>query len=91
MARTRQKQGKKGILEGIRQDKLLDYLDNQIELFRQKNNDYPKLILMSKETKDKLFTELELEPVLNNCWYDKKDNYKNIPIEIRDIDFLKLE
>lgn len=46
---------------------------------------------MNKETKDKLFAELLLEPTLDNCWFDKKDNYRNILIEIRDIDFLKLE
>jgi hypothetical protein len=70
---------------------LLEYLDNQLELFRQKNNYYPNLILMSKETKDKIFAELDNYVVLDNCWFDKKDNYRNIPIEIRDIDFLKLE
>jgi hypothetical protein len=40
---------------------ILNYLDDKIEKFRQTNNDYPKLILMNKETKDKLITEIETE------------------------------
>jgi len=70
---------------------ILKYLDNQLEIFNRKNNCYPSKIIMNKETKDKLFAELLLEPTLDNCWFDKKDNYRNILIEIRDIDFLKLE
>jgi hypothetical protein len=70
---------------------ILNYLDNEIEKFRQKTGDYPNLILMSKDIKVKIFQELELEPVLDNCWKDRQDNYRGIFIEIKDIDFLKLE
>jgi hypothetical protein len=69
---------------------ILNYLDNEIEKFRQANNDYPKLILMSKETKDKLFAELELEPIMDNCWFDTKNNYRGIPIEIKKDIFIEL-
>ena len=71
---------------------LLGYLDREIEIFRQKNNDYPIKIIMSKETKDNIFTELDNHsPTIDMCWKDKKDNYRGIKIEIRDVDFLKLE
>jgi preprotein translocase subunit Sec63 len=71
---------------------LLDYLDREIELFRQKNNDYPNLILMNKETKDKIFAELDLTGIKNNnSWYDIKDNYRGIKIKIKEDTFIKLE
>jgi hypothetical protein len=46
---------------------------------------------MSKETKNKLFTELELITDLSLCWYDKKDNYRGIPIEIKKDVFIELK
>jgi hypothetical protein len=82
----RQKQAKNKVI-----GTLLDYLDNQIELFRQKNNDYPNLILLSKETKDKLFIELENEPIMDNSWKDLKNNYRGIPVEIKKDIFLELK
>lgn len=70
---------------------ILNYLDNQINIFRLKNNNYPKVILMKKEIKDKIFEALDNDVVMDLCWKDRKDNYRGILIEIRDIDFLKLE
>jgi len=82
---TKIKAGNKGI------GTILDYLDDSINGFYQKNNNYPKLILMSKETKDKLFTELELEPIMDNSWFDTKNNYRGIPIEIKKNIFIELK
>jgi hypothetical protein len=70
---------------------ILDLLDEQISGFYQRTGNYPKKIIMSPGSKEKLFSELELGTDLSNSWADKKDNYKNIPIEVKDIDFLKLE
>ena len=71
---------------------ILNYLDDKIEKFRQTNNDYPKLILMNKETKDKLIAEIEKnkEPKENGSWQNIKNNYKGIPVKISKIQFLKL-
>jgi hypothetical protein len=63
---------------------ILTYLDTQIEIFYQKNNNYPLKILMSKETKDKLFAELENDVDISLSWADKKDNYRGIFIEIKE-------
>jgi hypothetical protein len=70
---------------------ILSYLDNQIETYRQSKGYYPSKIIMSKETKDKIFAELLLEPTLEDCWFDKKDNYRGIEIEIHNIEEIKLE
>jgi hypothetical protein len=70
---------------------LLGYLDNQIELFRQKNNNYPFKIIMNKETRDKIFTELENDIDISLSWKDKKNNYRGIKIEISNIEQIKLE
>jgi len=72
---------------------ILNYLDNEIEKFRQTNNDYPKSILMSKETKDKLIAEInkDKEPEENGSWQNHKIfNYKGIPVKINKNIFLKL-
>ena len=72
---------------------LIGYLEEEIEGFNLKNNDYPVKIFMNKETKDKLFTELELEPSMNTekCWKDKKElNYRGIPIEIKEDVYIEL-
>jgi len=69
----------------------LEYLDNQLEIYKQRNNNYPNKIIMSKKTKDKLFAELELEPTMDNSWVDKQDNYRGIKIEISNIEQIKLE
>jgi hypothetical protein len=82
---TKNKAGNEGIGD------ILGYLDREIETFRQNTGNYPNLILISKETKNKLFTELEKENFITNSWKDSRDNYRGIKIEIRDIDFLKLE
>jgi hypothetical protein len=68
---------------------ILDYLDREIEIFRQRNNKYPKLILMNKETKDKIFVELDLIE-MNDSWRDNKDNYRGILIEIKLNIFIEL-
>jgi hypothetical protein len=71
---------------------LLGYLDEKLNSYYQKNNLWPGKIIMSKEAKDKIFAELDLTGIKdNNSWYDTKDNYRGISIEIKDIDFLKLE
>ena len=62
---------------------ILNYLDNQLEMFKQNNNTYPELIIMNKETKDKVFAELLTISDLSLCWADKKDNYKGIKIKIK--------
>ena len=72
---------------------ILNYLDNEIEKFRQTNDDYPKLILMSKETKDKLIAEInkDKEPEENGSWQSLPDNYKGIPIKIKKGIFIELK
>jgi len=82
---TKIKAGNKGM------GTMLDCLDSQINGYYQKNNNYPNLILMNKETKDKLFTELELEPIMDNSWYNTKNNYRGIPIEIKKDIFIELK
>ena len=74
------------------ENNLLTYLDIEIENFRINKGDYPKLILMNKETKDKLLAELELEKEAqeNGSWENIKNNYKGIPVKISKIQFLKL-
>ena len=71
---------------------VLDYLDNEIEKFYQKNGNYPKKIIISKDTKDKVFAELELEPIMDNCWKTEKGlNYRGIKFEIKKSIFLELK
>ena len=76
---------------------ILNYLDNQIEIFRQKNNNYPKIILMSLNSKNKIFESLEselkfLKNKKDNSWYNTKDNYRGIPIKIKkDVRFIELK
>lgn len=91
MAKTMQKRAKTGIKEGIEQDKLLTYLDHLINDYYQNNNVWPGKIILSQETKDKIFEALDLE-TLDNSWKDKRDNYKGIPIEIKkDITLIELK
>ena len=75
------------------ENNILKYLDNEIEKFRQTNNDYPKSILMSKETKDKVIAEIKKDKELeeNGSWENKKDNYKGIPIKIKQGIFIELK
>jgi len=70
---------------------MLDYLDKLIENFRQRTGDYPIKILISDLAREKLFSELELEPTLNNSWFDKKDNYRGIPILISQKEEIELK
>jgi hypothetical protein len=72
---------------------LLGYLDQQINGYYKKTGNYPKKIIMCPGSKQKLFSELELEPTLDNCWFDKKEllNYRGIKIEISNIEEIKLE
>jgi len=72
---------------------ILNYLDNEIEKFRQTNDDYPKLILMSKETKDKLIAEINKDKELeeNGSWQNITDNYKGISIKIKQGIFIELK
>ena len=62
---------------------LLSYLDQKLNAYYQKNNSWPGKIILSKETRDKIYAELQLEPDLSLCWIDKKDNYRGIKIEIK--------
>jgi hypothetical protein len=80
---------KQGKNRGI--ESLLGYLDEQINGYYQKTGNYPIKLIISKETRDKIFAELNLEPTLDNCWFNKKDNYRNIKIEISNIEQIKLE
>ena len=75
------------------ENNLLTYLDIEIENFRINKGDYPKLILMNKETKDKLITEIEKnkEPEENGSWENIRDNYKGIPIKIKENIFIELK
>lgn len=70
---------------------LLEYLDREIELFRQKTGNYPKKIILSRLACEKVFFELELEPIMDNCWKDKQDNYRGISIYIKENVFIELE
>jgi len=75
---------------------ILNYLDEKIELFRQKNKDYPKIILMSLDSKNKIFESLESELKIlknkkDNSWYDTKDNYRGIPIKVKENIFIELK
>jgi len=82
---TKNKAGNEGI------GSLLGYLDKQINGYYQKIRNYPKKIIMSPGSKEKLFTELLLEPDLTLSWFDKQDNYRGIKIEISNIEEIKLE
>jgi hypothetical protein len=70
---------------------ILAYLDNEIEKYREKNNNYPGRIIINKNFKDKIFEALNLEPILDGNWYDKKDNYRGIELVIKEIEEIKLE
>lgn len=69
---------------------ILKLLDSQINGYYQNKKDYPSKITMSKETKDKIFKELELEPIMDLSWNDKKNNYRGIEIEIKENTFIEL-
>jgi hypothetical protein len=91
MVKTRQKVAKNGSFEGIGKTNLLDHLDQKINGYYEKKEEYPKAILMSKDTKDKLFIELkETPPDIDNCWIDKRDNYRGLKIEIKEDIFIEL-
>jgi len=75
--------------EGI--GSLLGYLDERINGYYQKNNVWPGKIILSKESRDKIFAELLLEPTMDLCWFDKKDNYRGIKIEIKEGTFIELK
>jgi hypothetical protein len=63
---------------------ILKLLDEKIQRYYQNKEDYPAEIIMSKETRDKLFAEINLSEIKNNnSWYDKKDNYRGIKIKIK--------
>jgi hypothetical protein len=64
---------------------LLSYIDNLIVNYYNKNKDYPKHLIMNKETKKKFIeqyrTDLNLDFV--DCIIvDKEDNYKGVPIKV---------
>jgi len=90
MVRRSDKQGKMTKIKGNKQVKLLDYLDEIINTYYQKNNVWPGRIILNKETKEKIFTELE-EMDLTNSWVDKQDNYKGISLYIKKDVFIELE
>ena len=70
---------------------LLEYLDREINGFYQKTGNYPKKIIMSPGSKEKLFSELELGTDLSNSWKDTQNNYRGIKIKISNIEEIKLE
>ena len=70
---------------------ILDFLDRELENFYQRTGNYPNKIIMNKKTKDKIFIELENEPVMDNSWKNKKDNYRGIFICLSKNQSLKLE
>ena len=72
-------------------ESLLGYLDKEINAYYQKTGNYPSKIILSVPGLRKIFSELELEPTLDNSWKDKQDNYRGIKIEISNIEELKLE
>jgi hypothetical protein len=80
------KRGKKQVKTTI-----LEALDQKISGYYEINKDYPALILMSKEIKDKVFEALETEPKIDLCWTGKKDNYRGIEIQIKKDTFLELK
>lgn len=89
---NRVKQGKNTPLKEERQmNNILKLLDEKIEGYYQIKKDYPKNIIMNQEIKEKIFKELELAPKLDNCWIDKKDNYRGISIKIKEGTFIELK
>lgn len=70
---------------------ILTILDQQINAYYQKKEKYPSYILISKEGKDKIFAELNLELGMDGSWKDKKDNYKGIEIKIKEDTFIELK
>ena len=70
---------------------ILDELDQKIEKFRQVSGNYPTKIITDKKSCDKIFEYLILTPTSKDSWAEGKDNYRGIPIEIKEDNFLKLE
>jgi hypothetical protein len=72
---------------------ILTILDEKLNCYYQKNNLWPGKIIMSKEVKDKIFSELDLflEAEENCSWENSKDNYRGIPIEIKPDTFIELK
>lgn len=68
---------------------ILKYIDKELENFMQRTGIYPKKIIISKETKDKIFAELE--PTIDNCWKGKKTNYRGMEIKIEKDIFIELK
>lgn len=62
---------------------ILKLLDEKIMIYFEKTETIPNKILMSQETKDKIFEELELTLEMDRSWKENKDNYKGIKIEIK--------
>jgi len=69
---------------------ILDELDQKIEKFRQVSGIYPAKIITDKKSNDKIFEHLILTPTIEGSWTEAKDNYRGIPIEIKEDNFLKL-
>ena len=69
---------------------ILNYLDDTINAYYQSKKDYPKSLFMSQDTKDKVFAELNLIIDLTDSWYERKDNYKGIPIHIKPDIFIEI-
>jgi len=72
---------------------ILNYLDNQINIFYQEHKNYPEKILLNKITYDKLFQELDnCGSALEGCWKDSKETYRGISLLIDEaIQFFRLE
>jgi len=74
--------GKKKILEKEDKMNLLDYIDNFIQNEYNKTGNYPSFLELSKESIDKMKTELD-EINLSDSWFDNfPKNYRGIAIKI---------
>ena len=90
MARIGQRGAKIGKNKRDKQVKLLDYLDEMLNTYYKNNNVWPGRIILNKETKEKIFIELE-KMDLTNCWKDKQDNYRGISLYIKKDVFIESE
>jgi hypothetical protein len=61
---------------------ILNYLDKELENFKQKTGSYPTKIIMNIETKKKIFDSLESGIDIKGSWVDKQDNYRGIKLKI---------
>jgi len=70
---------------------ILKLLDEKLNAYYENKKDYPSIIQMSKETKDKIFEEIGKDEDMTNGWKSKGNNYKGIKIKIKKDTFLELK